>query len=87
MSTFERLQALIAKKYSVDQELMTPDATIESLGLDSLDFIELLFEVEDEFKIRVPQEGNSAALRTARLKDMVDSIDRLMADGVAGGTP
>ena len=79
-STFDRLQALMQKKYSVEPERVTPEATLESLGLDSLDLIELLFEVEEEFNIRVPQDGGSE-LRTATVQDIVDSVDRLVADG------
>ena len=37
---FERLQGLIAKQTSVERDRITPEATLESLGLDSLDFIE-----------------------------------------------
>lgn len=83
-TTFDRLHDLLKEKYSVDPALITPQATMESLGLDSLDFIELLFEVEDEFKIRVPEEGN-ASLRTATLQDMVDNIDQLVAANAASG--
>ena len=78
-TTFEIVQDTLAEKYSVAKESITPDATLESLGLDSLDLIELLFEVEDQFSIRVPQDGGSA-LRTATVKDIVDSIDKLLAE-------
>ena len=78
-STFERLRELMDKKYHLKADGVSPDSTLESLGLDSLDLIELLFEVEDEFHIRVPQDGGSA-LRTAKVQDIVDSIDRLLAE-------
>jgi acyl carrier protein len=88
MTVFDRVQAILMKKYSLERERITPDSTLESLGLDSLDLIELLFEVEDEFNIRVPQEGG-AALKAATVQDIVDSIEKLVSQegeaSVAGG--
>lgn len=78
-AVFERVKAILVNKYSVEPELITPEATIESLGLDSLDFIEMLFEVEDEFHIRVPQDGGGTALKATTLQDIVNSIDKLLA--------
>jgi acyl carrier protein len=76
-TTIERLQTLLTDKFSVPAERVQPEAVLETLGLDSLDLIEVLFEVEEEFNIRVPQEG--AALRTATVKDIVDGIERAQA--------
>ena len=76
---FERLQAIVAKKYSLDPATITPESTLESLGFDSLDLIELLFDVEDEFAIRVPQDGGSA-LKTATIQDIVESIRALVPE-------
>lgn len=81
-SSLARLQAIVSKKYKIEPERVTPEATFESLGLDSLDLIELLFEVEDEFNIRVPQDGSSA-LRLAKVQDVVESIDQLVQGGTA----
>ena len=79
-TTFERVRSILKKQYSVPEESVTPGSTMETLGLDSLDLIELLFEVEDEFSIRVPQDGASA-LKLATVQDIVDSIDRVLAEG------
>jgi acyl carrier protein len=76
---FERVQSIVAKKYSLDAGTITPESTLESLGLDSLDLIELLFDVEDEFQIRVPQDGGSA-LKTATVQDIVRSIQKLIPE-------
>ena len=76
--TFATLETFLKTKYKIEPENVTPDATLESLGLDSLDLIELLFEVEDEFNIRVPQDGGSA-LKMTKVQDVVDSIDRILA--------
>jgi acyl carrier protein len=77
-TTFERVQEILTKKFHVAEEKVQPDATLESLALDSLDLIEVLFEVEEEFNIRIPQDGASA-VRTATVQEIVDSIEKLIA--------
>ena len=78
-TTFDKVQALLVEKYSLPPGDITPQSTLESLGLDSLDLIELLFEVEEEFNIRVPQEG-VAGVRSATVQQIVDSVDKLVAE-------
>ena len=80
-STFERVRKILTTKYSVEQDTITPESSLQSLGLDSLDLIEFLFEVEDEFAIRVPQDGASA-LKMTTVQDIVDNIDKVIAEGV-----
>jgi acyl carrier protein len=77
-TTFKRIQSILTDKFSVPAENIHPDTKLENLGLDSLDLIELLFEVEEAFDIRVPQDG-AAAIRTATVQDMIDNVDRLVA--------
>lgn len=85
-TAFERVQSIFEKKYSIPAGQVTPESTLESLGLDSLDLIELMFEVEDEFNIRVPQEAGTA-LKAATVQDIVDNIQKLTASEAAGGAP
>ena len=47
---------VLSEKYDVDRETISPEATLTELGLDSLTIVELLFDVEDEFGIEVPEE-------------------------------
>jgi len=77
-TTLKTVQEILAKKYSLPTERIKPEATLESLGLDSLDLIETLFEVEDEFHLRVPQDG-SVDLKIATVQDIVNIINRLVA--------
>ena len=55
-TTFDRLCAILAKDYKLDAGQLTPDAPLESLGIDSLGVADLLFNVEDEFRIALPPE-------------------------------
>ena len=79
MDTFERLKRILVKKFDLDENDVVPEATAESLGLDSLDFIEVLFELEDEFGVRIGDDRmNRPKLDT--LADIVTSLDALIAD-------
>ena len=56
MTPYAFLAQVLSEKYDVAQEAISPEATLEELGLDSLTVVELLFDVEDEFGIEVPEE-------------------------------
>lgn len=81
-TTFERVRTILTSKYSIESDLVTPPSLLATLGLDSLDLIEFLFEVEDEFSIRVPQDGASA-LKMTTVQDIVDNIDKVIAEEAA----
>lgn len=76
MTTLERVKGLFIEKFDVKEESLTPDATLESLGLDSLDKIEFMFSLEDEFKISFPERK----VEINTVKDVIDIIDRLSAE-------
>ena len=75
-TTAETLETILVDKFSVPREKIRPEATLSELGLDSLDLIEVLFEVEEAFNIRVPQDG--AAIRASTLQELLDTITRLL---------
>ena len=56
MTPYAFLAELLSEKYDVAQDAISPEATLTELGLDSLTVVELLFDVEDEFGIEVPEE-------------------------------
>ena len=56
MGSYAFLAEVLSQKYDVDREAISPEATLTELGLDSLTIVELLFDVEDEFGIEVPEE-------------------------------
>ena len=54
---FEKLKEILAEQLDVDADSITKDSMlIEGLGADSLDAIDIVMSVEDEFKIEVPDE-------------------------------
>jgi len=57
MNIQERLVSLIAEKLGVEPGEVTPEAKfIDDLGADSLDIVELIMDLEDEFDLEIPDE-------------------------------
>ena len=56
MTPYAFMAEVLSEKYDVPREAISPQATLTELGLDSLTVVELLFDVEDEFGIEVPEE-------------------------------
>ena len=86
MSTFERLTALLQRDFDVKPEAARRDATLESLDIDSLRMIEILFTVEDAFGITVAAEPSEIRARVRTLGDLAAYVDELVAAG-AGSAP
>jgi acyl carrier protein len=76
MSSLRTIQDMMVKQFDLKLENLTPDATLESLGLDSLSVIEFTFNLEDELKITMPEER--VELKT--LQDVVSLVDKLIAE-------
>lgn len=73
--TFDRLCAILAKDYKLDPTQLTPETPLESLGIDSLGVADLLFNVEDEFKLTLPPEP----VELVTIGDVSGFIDDLIA--------
>ena len=77
----ERVRAIIASTQHLAPEKVTADSTFEDLGIDSLDGINILFAVESEFNINIPDD---AAQSIRSVRDFVDGIAKLLAEGDGG---
>ena len=56
---FEKIQAIIADKLSIDAESVTMEASfIDDLNADSLDIVELVMALEDELEMEIPDEDD-----------------------------
>ena len=74
-TTFERLCAILVKDHKIPPGRLTLDAPLESLGIDSLGTVELLWNIEEAFRIKLP----SAAVDLHTLGDVVAYVDELAA--------
>jgi acyl carrier protein len=76
----ERVRGIIASTQHLPQEKVTADSTFQELGIDSLDGINILFAVESEFNINIPDD---AAQSIRSVRDVIDGIAKLL-DGEGG---
>ncbi len=77
----ERVRKIIAAAQHLPEEKITPDSTFEELGIDSLDGINILFAVESEFNINIPDD---AAQNIRSVRDVVAGIAKLLESGSSG---
>ena len=70
-ATESDLLDLISKEAIIDREKLTRDATLEDLGISSLDVISMLFELEEKYGV-VIEEGDMPQMTT--LGEMVDFL-------------
>ena len=71
----DRVLRVIATTRRVPLETVRPDATFEELGIDSLDRINILFELEGEFDIEIDDEQ---AKQVTTLQQMIEGITKLV---------
>ena len=72
---FEKLRAIIEEITGLDAEEITIEATLDDLGLDSLDVVEIIMASEDEFDITIEDD---ALTGVKTLGDVVDIITDLV---------
>jgi acyl carrier protein len=57
MATFDRVKKVVVEQLDVSEDEVTPDASfVEDLGADSLDVVELVMGLEEEFDVEIPDE-------------------------------
>ena len=55
--TFEKVQKILAEQLELDADEITMDSNlVEDLGIDSLDFVDIVMSLEDEFDTEFPEE-------------------------------
>ena len=87
-TTFEKVAQIIADTSEIPREKITPEShTIDDLGIDSLDFLDIVFAIDKEFGIKTPlekwtQEVNDGKATTDEyfvMKNLCAKIDQLVA--------
>ncbi|MBC8161898.1 MAG: acyl carrier protein [Roseiflexaceae bacterium] len=69
-----RLKKIVAEQLDVEAVLVVPDARFnEDLNADSLDLVEMIMSLEEEFGVEIPDED---AERILTVKDAMDYIDK-----------
>jgi len=73
VSTFDRVKKVVVEQLDVNEEEVTPSASfVDDLGADSLDVVELVMGLEEEFDIEIPDED---AEKISTVADAVSYIE------------
>ncbi|MDD5291537.1 MAG: acyl carrier protein [Patescibacteria group bacterium] len=73
-----RVKKVITNKFRVDKEKVTPELSIiDNLGADSLDTVELIMDLEIEFKIEI-SDADAEKLRT--IQDIISYIEKRLRE-------
>lgn len=56
MGVFEKVKAIVVDQLGVDEEEVTLETSFEELNADSLDIVELIMALEEEFTLEIPDE-------------------------------
>lgn len=87
-STFDKVADIIAETSEIERETIMPEShTIDDLGIDSLDFLDIVFAIDKEFGIKIPleqwtQDVNDGKVPTEEyfvLANLCTKIDGLVA--------
>ena len=57
MDVLEKIRQIVAEQLNVDAASITPETRFEALNADSLDVVEVIMALEDEFGIAIPDEA------------------------------
>jgi acyl carrier protein len=68
----ERVKKIIAEQLGVEEDEVTPEASfVEDLGADSLDTVELVMALEEEFEIEIPDEDAEKILTVGKALEYI----------------
>ena len=74
MSTFYKVKEIIIDKLGVEEEKISSEASfVDDLGADSLDTVELIMQLEEEFGIEIPDEDAEKITTVQAAIDYLDS--------------
>jgi len=68
---YEKLVSYAAKQLELDPSEITPDSTFESLGIDSLDIVEMIMDLETELGVELEMEDQ----KITNFRELADFID------------
>lgn len=74
MTTAERVIKVLAAHLEMDEAEITAETTMEELDVDSLDTVEILMEMEDEFGVSI----QPSQVKITKVSDLSEYIDSLL---------
>ena len=83
MSIRDRVIRIIAEQAVLEPSDVTPESTLDDLGIDSLGLVESIFAIEEEFDINVPFNANEPTqsdFDISNVAAIVAGVEKLIAD-------
>ncbi|QBF31864.1 acyl carrier protein [Thalassococcus sp. S3] len=83
MSVKDKVIAIIAEQAVLEPSDVTPDSTLEDLGIDSLGLVESIFAIEEEFDISIPFNANDPTesdFDISNVSSIITGIERLVSE-------
>jgi acyl carrier protein len=71
----EKLIAIVREEKDVSEDLLKPETALAEAGIDSLDALSILFAIEEQFHISIPDD-RARAMKT--FGDMIDIVQELV---------
>lgn len=74
---------IIAEQAMIDPTDLTPERSLEELGIDSLSVVEIVFGIEEAFDVSVPFNANApeeSDFDVANIQGLIDGVKKLIAD-------
>lgn len=71
---------IIADTQRMPADKIKPESTFQELGIDSLDGINILFALENEFNINIPDD---AAQTIRSVREMIEGVQKLIDEGAS----
>ena len=90
MAVADEVTAIIARSLKIPAEQLTPDKRLDDIGAESLDVIEILFELEEKFDIAITvkagdlapsktSDGGTQDAQFSTIGDLTAEVERLVA--------
>lgn len=70
--------AIIASKARGDRPALTREDRLEDLGIESIDAVEMIFDLEEKFDVEIPYNANNAGREFSTVGDVVKAIQTLV---------
>jgi acyl carrier protein len=83
MDTLQTIKSLAATQFGGEPDAIDENAPVDQLGIDSLGFLEFMFELEDKLGVSIPQDTVTSVRSLRELATAVDAIVAAKADAPA----
>ncbi len=74
----EKIKAILSEQFDADEDSITAETTLaDDLGADSLDVVDLLMSIEDEFEVEIPDEEVENIKTVGALVEYIESHSKV----------